>query len=120
MAGADWRSMIRDQSAVNAARSREKNRAGSQYAHISRVGLAVAAHNLLVRAAKRRGISISGYIRRATLAVVAMDLGMNAVDLFEMDNGIAPPSRRGSPSKDLDGAIYGRWEVQPHDSRTDT
>lgn len=117
MGRADWRTIIADQVAVKAAETREKNTYASDTAHISRVGLTVQAHHFLVRAARRRGISISGYIRRATLAFVAADLGMKPEELFELDSGITPIGRRGAPaSKDLDGELYGKWEVQPGDS----
>lgn len=111
--GADWRSVIMDQVAVRAAGVRERNPGASDVAHISRVGFSVDAHRFLIQAARRRGISISGYIRRATLAVVAMDLGLEATDLFELDVAIAPVGRRGKPSRDLDGQLYGYWEVRP-------
>jgi len=113
MAGASWRDMVKDQVAVKAAETREKHNGASQTANISRVGFSVNVHPHLVRAAKRRGISISGYIRRATLAVVAMDLGFKATDLFDSDTLVTPPGGRGAPSKDLDGTLYGRWEVVP-------
>lgn len=113
MAGADWRSVILDQVAVRAAEVREHNPGASDVAHISRVGFSVDAHRFLIQAARKRGISISGYIRRATLAVVAMDLGLPAEDLFSIDVAIAPIGRRGRPSKDLDGKLYGFWEVRP-------
>lgn len=69
------------------------------------------AHPYLVKAARRRGISLSGYVRRAVMAHVALDLGIEATDLFELDTQIGT----GTPNKltrDLDGALYGRWEVQ--------
>jgi hypothetical protein len=109
-----WRDLVRDAAVAKSHDTRKRSRGASDTAHISRVGFAVAAHKFLVLAARRRGISISGYIRRATLAVVAMDLGLKAIDLFEFDSGITPIGRVGSkPTKDLDGKLYGRWEVQP-------
>jgi hypothetical protein len=110
--------VVRDAVAARAAETASRHRAASQYAHVSRVGLSVAAHSFLVEAARKRGISISGYIRRATLALVAMDLGLEATDLFEKDIAITPIGRRGAPpSRDIDGALYGRWEVQPGEPR---
>ena len=75
---------------------------------------AVAVHPFLVRAAQLRGISISGYIRRATMARVGADLGIDPVELFQMDSAITPLGKGGNPrhpDRDLDGALYGRWEV---------
>lgn len=113
MAGADWRSVLRDRVQVKAATTREEQKAASNIFRISRVAFSVAAHPFLVRAAAKRGISLSGYIRRATMAFVARDLGLNQLDLFEIDAGVTPVGRRGAPSKDLDGALYGTWEVCP-------
>ena len=111
-----WRDLVKDAAAARSHDTKKRTRGASDSAHISRVGFAIAAHMHLVTAARRRGISISGYIRRATLAVVAMDLGLEATDLFELDSAITPIGRVGSkPTKDLDGALYGRWEVQPRD-----
>jgi hypothetical protein len=112
---ADWRKLVKDAVAVKAATSSQKSGA-SDHIRISRVGLSTDAHPFLVEAARKRGISLTGYIRRATMAHVAMDLGLEAVDLFDKDLSIAPIGRRGGPpTKDLDGERYGRWEVQPHD-----
>lgn len=117
--GADWRSIIADQVAVRGAEVRKRNPGASNVAHISRVGFSVDAHRFLVQAVRRRGISISGYIRRATLAQVAKDLGLNPVDLFALDVGIQPVGRTGArASKDLDGALYGKWGDQEDDTRS--
>lgn len=116
MANDGWRQIIRDGVAAKAAATRQKNRGASDVAHISRVGHSVEVHPLLVEAARRRNISISGYIRRATMARVALDLGLDPIDLFEKDIAITPIGRRGAPpSKDLDGELYGRWEVENAD-----
>lgn len=113
---ADWRTLVKDAAAAKAGETRTRNRGASDTANISRVGMGTQAHVFLVQAAKARGISISGYIRRATLAHVAMDLGMEATDLFALDLAITPIGRRGSlPDRDLDGEMYGRWEVEPRD-----
>ena len=107
-----WRDRLRDQAEVNAAETRKNHAGASQTANISRVGFSSLVHPFLVRACRQRGISVAGYIRRATLARVAADLGLTATDLFALDVGITPIGRIGSrPTKDLDGALYGRWEV---------
>lgn len=118
--GAGWKDMVRDGVEAKAAETATRNRGASDTANISRVGFARLAHVYLVQAAKKRGISISGYIRRATLAVVAVDLGMDPRDLFEKDAGITPIGRIGAkPSKDLDGELYGRWNFAESDPGTD-
>lgn len=113
MAGADWRSIINDQIEVAAAEANARSRGTSQSIRLSRVGFSPDVHPYLVRAARARGITIAGYIRRAVMAHVALDLGLEARDLFELDLAIRAPD--GGPrlrSRDLDGELYGRWEVQ--------
>lgn len=116
MAGAGWRDIAKDGVAAKVAESEAKNRNGAIYAHVSRVGYSPDVHRFLVDAAKARGISIAGYIRRATLAHVALDLGLEATDLFQLDNSISPLGV-GGPGRsrgilDLDGELWGRWEVE--------
>lgn len=114
---ASWQKVISDQVAAKAADARARSTGASDSVRLSRVGIGPAAHPYLVRAAQARGISLAGYIRRATMAMVAVDLGMDAVDLFAIDLPIRPIGRPGeAPSLDLDGELYGRWEVQPDES----
>lgn len=121
MAGDGWRDIVRDAVATRAAEARKRSSSGSQTAHISRVGFSVAAHPFLVRAAKARGMSISGYIRRATMAVVAMDLGIDPIEIFAVDTPLTPPGMNGRwcSTLDLDGELFGRWEVRPDGPRHD-
>ena len=110
MAGDGWKQVVSDAVTARAAATAAKHRGASDKNRISRVGFAIAAHLLLVRAAAKRTISLSGYIRRATMAQVAKDLGIPQREAFEADAGITPIGRTGSkPTKDLDGKIYGRW-----------
>lgn len=121
--GAGWRDIIRDQVAVRAAETRAKSNAGSSAdIRLSRIHFSVDVHPFLVRAAQQRGISISGYIRRATMARVAADLGIDPIQLFEMDSAIRPLGTRDDrrrAERDLDGALYGRWEVGCDDTGDD-
>ncbi|AWN04640.1 ribbon-helix-helix DNA binding domain protein [Microbacterium phage Rudy] len=122
MAGGDgWRDIVRDAVAARAADARKNSRNGSQTAHISRVGFTIAAHAYLVRAARARGMSISSYIRRATMAVVAMDLRIEPTEIFAVDAAITPPGKNGrwQSTRDLDGDLFGQWKVRPDDSRSD-
>lgn len=115
MAGADWRSIIADRVAVAAADTRANSTGTSADQRFTRVAFSLAAHPYLLRAARARGISLSGYTRRATLARVADDLGMDPQQLFLLDNAIAPFGKGGNGGHhrefDLDGTLYGRWEV---------
>lgn len=111
-----WRRLVIDAVTTRAAETTQRSRGASDSNRISRVGFHPDAHIFLVRAARKRGISLSGYIRRATMAVVAMDLGLEARDLFGLDAAITPIGRIGAPpTRDLDGELYGRWEVRPDD-----
>lgn len=112
--GDGWRDVVRDAVTTKAAEVSARNRAASGAIRISRVGFLPAFHVYLVRAAKLRGISLAGYIRRSVAALVAMDLDMDVRDLIELDAAVTPIGKNGTrPSKDLDGALYGQWEVRP-------
>lgn len=121
MAGDGWRDIVKDAVAARAAEARKRSAGASQTAHISRVGFSVEAHPYLVRAAHQRGMSISGYIRRATMALAAMDLGIAPTEIFEKDTPLTPPGMAGRwhSTRDLDGELFGRWEVRPDGSRHD-
>lgn len=112
--GDGWRQVVNDAVATKAAESASRNRAASNKIRISRVGFLPIVHPFLVKAAQKRGISLAGYIRRATLALIAMDLGLNLRDLLELDAAVTPIGKNGTlPTKDLDGELYGTWEVRP-------
>lgn len=118
MPGAGWREIVGDQLNVRAADTAER-RLSRPAVVVSRVGFAPAVQPVLVMAAQARGISIAGYIRRATMAHVAMDLGLDPIELFEKDMAPSPAGRGGQWSdKDLDGEKFGQWKVRPDDSRT--
>lgn len=107
-----WRQVVSDAMSVKTSETRKRSRGASNTANVSRVGFGVEAHPYIVKAARKRGISISGYIRRATAAMAALDLGIDPVEIFEKDVAITPIGRIGAlPSKDLDGTLYGTWEV---------
>lgn len=117
--GAGWRDILRDQVAVQAESAREKSNGNSATIRLSRIHFSVEVHPFLVLAAQQRGISISGYIRRATMARVAADLGIDPTKLFLLDSAITPLGQGGNPrhpDRDLDGEKYGRWEVGCDDS----
>jgi len=118
--GADWRSIIADQVAVQAAETRDRSPGSSATQRLTRVAFSLEAHPYLLRAAQLRGISLSGYVRRATMAHVALDLGLDPIDLFRVDSAIAPIGVGGSrwhAERDLDGTLYGRWEVERGEPR---
>lgn len=113
-AGAGWRDVVRDAVTTRAAEVATRNRAASDKIRISRVGFAPLVHPFVVRAARQRNISLAGYIRRATLALAAMDLGMEVEELLELDAAVTMFGNGGAkPSKDLDGKRHGLWRVRP-------
>lgn len=115
-----WRDNVNSAVKAKGRTTSQENPGASQTFRISRVGFGVLAHPFVVRAALKRGISLSGYLRRAALAFAAHDLGLNRIDLFELDAAVAPPGRIGSlPTKDLDEKIYGSWEVQGDGTRSE-
>lgn len=108
-----WREIVRDQLNVRATeRVAARQRDHGKPIVTSRTGFAAAVQPLLVEAARRRGISIAGYIRRATMAFVAKDLGLDPIEVFAQDMAPAPYQRGGAHSdRDLDGKRFGQWKV---------
>lgn len=120
--GTSWRDLTRDAVAVRAADSAKRSHGGSAKTSVSRVGFSPAVMVYLVRAAALRGISIAGYIRRSVMAHVAMDLGIDPIEIFEQDMAIGPTGKGGATrmqTRDLDGSIYGQWKVRPDDDSAD-
>lgn len=116
---AGWRQVVIDQLDVRGAEVRKRSSGASQSTSVSRVGFSPKVQPLLVQAARARGISIAGYIRRATMAFVAKDLGLDPIQLFEQDMAPSPYGRGGTKSdRDLDGKRYGHWKVHPDESHT--
>ena len=111
--GNGWRDIVRDGVATKAADARKRSARRSPDKQPSRIGFSVEAHPFLVRAANLRGMSISGYIRRATMTIVAQDLGMDPKEIFAVDMPLTPRGMNGrwQSTLDLDGELFGRWEV---------
>jgi hypothetical protein len=108
-----WRDRITSEVAAKAAESAKNSPGTSASQRMSRVAFSVPAHQLLVRAASARGISLSGYARRSTMAMVALDLGLDPRAVFELDAAIAPLGKGGvGLTRDLDGELWGSWEVR--------
>lgn len=112
-----WREIVRDQVNVKGAETRRRSAGASHTTSVSRVGFSPRVQPFLVRAAQLRGISIAGYIRRATMAFVAKDLGIDPIELFTADMAPSPYGRGGKHSdRDLDGTRYGTWKACPDES----
>lgn len=66
----------------------------------------------ILRAAELRGMSVSAYLRRAGLAFVAHDLGLDLAQLLEDE----PPTRNkfDGPKKDkvMKGQGHGQWRIE--------
>lgn len=118
----DWRTLVSDAVSARAHETAKRSHGGSAKTSVSRVGFSPRVMPYLVRAAQLRGISIAGYIRRSVMAHVAMDLGLNPIDIFREDLAIGPTGRGGRAdgrTMDLDGTRYGQWKVRPDDSAGD-
>lgn len=112
MTGNDgWRQVISDAVTARAAASAANSPGTSAGQRMSRVAFSPEANHFLVRAANARGITLSGYVRRATMVQIALDLGIDPQVLFELD---APIRRKGYAKgvRDLDGTLFGLWGCQ--------
>lgn len=65
---------------------------------------------LIAEAAKKRGIPVSHYYRRALLAFVAYDLGIDFLELAKFE----PPIRESEtlPPRRLEGRGFGKWKIR--------
>jgi hypothetical protein len=110
---AGWRKAVVDQASAT-AKNKKPYISGSPRSKIrdGRVGFPIALHELIAQAAKRRNVSIAGYMRRSILSWVARDLGLNLRDLILADR---PPARFGEASavdgRDEDFTVFGSWEM---------
>lgn len=65
-------------------------------------------------AARRRGMTLAGYARRALVAMIAFDLNVDAEELSKytaqpQPYGAVTPARRGATHDDFTG--HGRWRI---------
>lgn len=67
---------------------------------------------LLDQVAKMRGMSQSAYARRAIVAFIVHDLGLDWYEHNQNEIPIAPYGGRGYHSMSMDGQGYGDWEIQ--------
>lgn len=64
---------------------------------------------LLVRAAKKRGVPLAVYYRRAVLAFVAYDLGIDFLELAQFEPAIAAD---GLTPRKFGGKGFGKWRIR--------
>lgn len=119
-----WQARITER-VMNAQRERQARRgAGAKnWPERVQIQMDLPMRHLLRRAADSRGMSITGYVRRAMCAFVAADLGMAFADVAKHTPYPVPPAgplsipveqRRpmdGGAWAD-DGLGYGTWEVR--------
>jgi hypothetical protein len=74
-----------------------------------------ALYLIVLRAAKRRGLSKSAYVRRAAAAMAAHDLGLDYYQVMRGERGTMPWGVRGGRPEDQaeskDGLGYGVWSI---------
>lgn len=66
---------------------------------------------LLVEAARRRGMSVTAYQRRAVLAFAVWDLGLDWMHELEDEGPIAPPEGQVISREPARGRGFGRWKI---------
>lgn len=66
---------------------------------------------LLMRAARSREVSPTGYIRRAMLSFIAHDLNMRLEAVLAVEPRFSPPGSR-VPIHDPEGKLGGSWEIE--------
>jgi hypothetical protein len=63
---------------------------------------------LLIAAAKKRGVPLAVYYRRAVLAFVAHDLGIDFIELAQFEPAIAA---EGLTPRKFGGKGFGKWRI---------
>jgi hypothetical protein len=66
----------------------------------------------LAYAAERRGMSLSGYARRAIMAFVCRDLGLDWFEIMADEPRIRRADTRRYSDSIPPGAAYGPWEIE--------
>lgn len=101
----DWRDVVKaDVESLPTAKARS---AGGALQITS--DMMPGVHRLLVKAAMDRRLSLSAYVRRATMAMIAQDLGRPLAELVTMDPRMSRET--GYPIRDDDGTAFGVWEI---------
>lgn len=105
--------MVNDSEARKLDKRRHRPPNGGWYAYLPKPRVSPEFNKLLRAAAKARGISVGGYVRRATAKQVAKDLGMAWEDVIKhspFPSNFAAPSAKpkGEPKPD-NGEGYGSW-----------
>lgn len=72
--------------------------------------MAPEVHKMLVKRARERRISPASYVRRATMAMLAVDLGIPFSDLLALDPRMTRET--GYAVTDPDGTAFGPWEIE--------
>lgn len=77
------------------------------------VELNVRLDELLRQAARQRGITFVGYMRRALTAFIAYDLGMEFEDVVTLNKEVAKPRSRAGVKLGPDtGQGFGQWRIE--------
>lgn len=69
-----------------------------------------AEYSAVMKAARQRGISTAGYVRRAAVAMAAHDLGLELAELQKEEPAISPVGQKGEPTR-YAGAGFGLWRI---------
>lgn len=77
------------------------------------VRLGPAGRPLLKEAARQRGISMEGYLRRAVMAFLVADLGLDWDTVMADEPSVCGFGAEPRTGRRVAGAGYGRWEACP-------
>jgi hypothetical protein len=77
------------------------------------VRLGAGNRTLLKEAARQRGISMEGYLRRAVMAFLVADLGLDWDIVMASEPSTAGFGKEPRSGRREHGQGYGRWEVAP-------
>jgi hypothetical protein len=77
-----------------------------------RARIALSAAPIVVRAAAERGMSVSAYIRRATLAFAAFDQGLDLSDILADEPATRLKSEAPGMEREDGGRGHGQWVIR--------
>lgn len=102
-----WRDRLR----ADVRRTATKGKRRSQAASRLNIELTKGVLPLLLAASRRRGVSPTGYIRRAMLSFIAHDLNRPFEEVLAHDPRFSPIGSR-HPVADPEGKLGGSWEIE--------
>lgn len=101
----------------------EASRVGKKPRRIISVNWSDVLFMVVNRAAKKRGISKSAYVRRAAVALACHDLGLDYAKVMEGEAGTLPYGKGGGKPEEIgeskNGMGYGQWAIRALEGEPD-